>query len=100
MLIELIRNEPNSRKYVITDKNKQVFGYIVVDRYPEKEIEWNLELMQIIPQRKGYGTILLKHVMRDMKTDMTVCPTTKQSYDFFRKNGMNEQNIIINKINQ
>ena len=50
--------------------------------------------MKVIPERQGYGSILLNYVINDMKVDMTVCPITDQSKAFFKKHGMTEKGIL------
>lgn len=90
--IKEIRGLPNSRKYMFSDSNS--FGYIVVDKYPGHIPEWNLELMKVSPERQGYGSILLNHVINDMKVDMTVCPISDKSKAFFKKHGMSEKGIL------
>ena len=85
-MIREIRGLPDSRKYMFSDKMK--CGYIILDRYPGKNPEWNLELMEVIPKRQGYGSMLLNFVMNDMKVDMSVCAMTDESKTFFEKHGM------------
>lgn len=41
---------------------EQIYGKIFMEKYsrdkhPHLKTEWNLELMDVVPQRKGYGTI-------------------------------------------
>ena len=70
---------------------KDVYGYIVVEKYITG---WNLELMNISPQRKGYGSILLNHVRKDIGTNITVCPVTEVSREFFKKYRMTDKYIL------
>jgi len=79
----------NYKRYEITDKN--VYGYCVIEKYSSG---WNLELMGVIPKRKGYGSILLDFVRKDMSTNMTVCPVTETSIKFFKRHGMNDKYIL------
>ena len=99
--IILYKDKPKYRKYYIhctyIDKNDKVYnvcGYIVFEKYDM----WNLELMQVSPTGKGFGTILLKYVMKDMRCDITVCPTSDESKKFFIKHGMDNENIIHYKV--
>lgn len=80
-------------KYEITIlKNKIVIGYgkVVMEKYDE----WNIELMECYPQRKGIGTILIQYIKDDFKKrfpdihNFTVCPVTPQSQHFFSKQNL------------
>lgn len=66
------------------------------DRSPNPETEWNLELMSVSPQRKGYGTILLDFVKDYMSEPFSVCPIDEGSYTFFVKNGMSPDYVVKN----
>ncbi len=90
--IKEIRGLPGSRKYMFSDDTR--CGYIILDKYPGHNPEWNLELMKVIPEGYGYGSILLNYVMNDMKVDMTVCAITDESRAFFKKHGMSEKGIL------
>lgn len=51
---------------------------------------WNLELMDVYPPGKGYGTIFLAKVLsaENLKAEhMTVCPISSDSTRFFKRNG-------------
>ena len=96
MEIEIEKQTPVYRKYII--HNQGCAGFCVVEKYTDQfgfqEI-WNLELIHVVPERKGFGTELLEYVRKDMKVPMTVCPITDQSRRFFTRHGM----ILNNGIN-
>lgn len=78
-------DENKYKSYVLTDK-KSIYGRIVLEKYGDI---WNIELMNIFPKRKGYGTILLRYVLKEMKNSkFAVCPDTEESKRFFKKNGI------------
>lgn len=85
-IFENKRNEKYIR-YILDNKNEKIYGRIVLEKYDNI---WNLELMEVIPQNKGYGTYFLKYVLDKEKLDpknMTVCPISSEAKNFFIKNG-------------
>ena len=91
----LSEQHDNRRKYIIDvyDDISHIthgYGYIVAEKYDDV---WNIELMHVIPQREGYGTILLKYSLDDMKkftNKVVVNPITNEGRNFFKKNGFDE----------
>ena len=63
----------------------------------EKYQQWNLELMRVIPERKGYGSALLNYVFKDMKGAgiVTVCANSLGAAEFFKKHGMRDNKFFI-----
>ena len=91
MSIELLIDKPLYKRYVLSDVNIKVYGYIILEKYKDG---WNLELMQVVPHNKGYGTKLLKYVMNDMNVSMSVCPVSDESRRFFENNNSGNLRII------
>lgn len=99
---------PNYRRYELIGHN--IYGCCVVESYASDsstseqkdfpqgkaspENLWHLELMTVMPQRQGYGSLLLEHVRKDVGTSMTVCPVTDESEAFFTKHGMTEKYVL------
>lgn len=70
-------------KYIID--SKVISGYIVLEKYDDI---WNLELMTVYPTNHGYGTKFLRYVLDQERlnpVNMTVCPTSLESQNFFAK---------------
>ena len=83
----LLQYSDTRRKYVIKHESDSEYfiGYITLEKYLN---HWNIELMNILEQRKGYGTQLLNYVINDMKNitqKLTVDPVTDESRCFFNK---------------
>ena len=51
---------------------------------------WMLELMDVYPTGKGFGTIFLKNVLEREKmnpVDMTICPDNDRARRFYKRVG-------------
>src|SRR5438552_18613868 len=80
--------------------NEQAVGYILFEYmktpWTSSEYGWHLELANITPARRGYGSFLLKEALSYLKnkniTEITVNPTTQESINFFIKHGFVQTN--------
>lgn len=73
------------KKYTIS--GDKIYGRIVLEKYGDV---WNLELMNVMPTGRGYGTAFLGSVLHNEGLnagDMTVCPMSEGSRRFFERNG-------------
>ncbi|CAH6418483.1 Hypothetical protein POVN_LOCUS199 [uncultured virus] len=77
------------REYTIT--GVRISGRCVVEKYAEG---WNLELMNVTPERQGYGSLLLAYVRKAMGVPLSVCPVTDASKAFFTKHGMTADYVL------
>ena len=67
-----------------TETVLQSIGRIVLERYGDV---WNIELMDIVRPRLGYGTRLLDRVRDEMRCDLSVRPSSRSGCKFFEKYG-------------
>lgn len=83
----LEKSTENYRRYKIV--SNVAAGKIVAERILDDT--WNIELMSVYPERQGYGTLLLKHVMNELQHDrcnkIITHAITTASVAFFAKNG-------------
>ncbi len=73
------------KKYTLT--GDIVSGYIVLEQYGDI---WNLELMEVSPTGKGFGSLFLNYVLKEenlQPQNMTVCPISYESRRFFQRHG-------------
>lgn len=87
MNCKLIEISDTRRKYVVyPDAEQEGYdGYIISEKYDNY---WNIELIEITNQRKGYGTCLLEYVLNDLKNKTKIVwthPTTNNAVNFFKK---------------
>jgi len=86
MKIDLEINKLSYRRYRLHIKDI-CSGRIVLECY---DGVWNLELIDVVPPGKGYGTIFLSKVLdaENLRAElMTVCPTNLDAARFFKRNG-------------
>jgi len=84
--LNLEKTRINYRRYILFVDNVWT-GRIVLECYNGV---WNLELMDVYPPGKGFGTIFLAKVFsaENLKAEhMTVCPLSSGSARFFKRNG-------------
>jgi len=85
MEIVLEECNPTYQRYKIKSKNAS--GKLVVERTTDKE--WHIEVMEVYPERQGYGSILLNHVLSELRKSgtkkVTVHPISEASIRFFAK---------------
>ncbi len=84
--IELEITKPLYRRYKLYI-NDTCHGKLVLECYGGV---WNLELMEVVPTGKGYGTIFLSKVLNieNLRAEcMTVCPINSGAARFFKRNG-------------
>lgn len=101
MHCSLLENSYKRRKYVIyPDADSTYFiGNIVAIKYNNY---WDIELMNVVQKRQGYGSFLLNYVINDLKNTtnlLTVHPVTKESLKFFQKHnfksGFQDQELLF-----
>ena len=92
MEIILEKGTPNYRRYKILSKDAA--GTLIAERV-FADI-WRIELLKVYPERRGYGTLLLKHAMTDLHASKIVTHAiTRDSANFFKKNGfVNDKGYI------
>jgi hypothetical protein len=91
--VELNQNQYHHRRYYLRNEDQHIHGKIVLEKYGD---QWHLELMNTFPSRQGLGTILLQHVLKDMKCNLSVHAVTPESKSFFTKFGMKNDLIPYN----
>lgn len=89
MLLRCTRKGSKYRRYELF--GHKIYGICVIEKY---NTGWHLELMNVTPQRQGYGSLLLRHVRKNIGQSMTVCPVTNESRAFFVKHGMTNKYVL------
>lgn len=69
-------------------------GYGVLEYYDKSaNVAWHIELMNVAPERKGYGSAILAEMLKTLRsmsiTSCTTHPVSPQSLGFFKKHGFN-----------
>ena len=79
--------------WITIEKNSKIIGFVMFEQWKNKADTWHIRQMAVIPaeQRKGYGTRLIKSILKLRKNIKKIIVDTRytniKAIDSYKKNG-------------